>query len=74
MISGRKKKITKEFGNNLKNIRNSKSMSLRELASEAELEHAQIARIEQGIVNPTLTTIVLLAEALKVDAGELMPK
>lgn len=72
MIEGRKKRITKEFGQKLKKIRKEKNLSLRELASEAELEHAQIARIEQGIVNPTLTTIVLLAEAMGITAADLL--
>jgi len=67
MNPGRKKKITKEFGNRLKKIRNDKKISLRQLASETEIEHAHIARMEIGEVNPTLTTVILLAEALQVD-------
>lgn len=72
MIEARKKRITKDFGQRLKKIRKEKKLSLRQLASEAELEHAQIARIEQGIINPTLTTIVLLAEALGVPSADLL--
>lgn len=67
MIDGRKKKISKDFGNNLKKIRKAKKISLRDLAAASELEHAQIARMEDGEVNPTLSTIVFLAEAMGVD-------
>lgn len=73
MIDGRKKKISKDFGINLKRVRREKKMSLRQLAASTELEHAQISRMEKGEVNPTLSTIIFLAEALQVDPAELLP-
>ena len=74
MIEARKKKITKDFGNTLKKFRKSKKMSLRELSSETGIEHSHIARMEYGEVNPTLTTIVILAEALGADPRDLIGK
>lgn len=74
MIDARKKRIIKDFGNTLKKIRREKSISLRDLAAAAGLEHAQIARIEKGEVNPTLTTIADLAEALGIRPNELLGK
>lgn len=74
MIDRRKQKILKDFGRNLKRIRQSCGLSLRELAAAAGLEHAQIGRIELGEVNPTVTTIIDIAEALGVDPGELFIK
>lgn len=74
MIDGRKKKITKDFGNNLKRIRAERDISLRDLAAFTELEHSQISRIEKGLVNPMITTVVLLAEALNVHPGEFFGK
>lgn len=73
MIDGRKKKLLKEFGKNLKKVRREKGLSLRKLAAASELEHAQIARIEEGKINPTLSTIIFLAEALGVDPAALLP-
>lgn len=72
MIDGRKKKICKEFGNNLKKIRKARALSLRMLAAASGLEHKQIARIENGEVNLTLSTIVFLAEALAMDPRDLL--
>ena len=72
MIDGRKEELLKDFGENLKKIRTGKNISLRDLAAAAELEHAQIARIENGEINPTYTTIIFLAEALHVDPAVLV--
>lgn len=73
MIDGKKKKLLKEFGNNLKTIRLKKGLSLRQLAATAELEHPQIVKMEAGRANPTLTTVLFLAEALAIDPRDLLP-
>lgn len=73
MIDGRKRKIIKEFGNKLNKARESKGFSLRELSALTGIDHAVIARIELGQSNPTMTTIVDLAEALGIPPGELFP-
>jgi transcriptional regulator with XRE-family HTH domain len=72
MDAGRKKKITKEFGNRLKKIRNERHMTVRELALEVEMDHPHIVNIEAGTINPTLCTIIALAEALQVDPCTLI--
>lgn len=74
MIDRRKKEITKEFGNTLKKVRRQRKISLRNLAAMTELEHAHISRIEAGQINPTLTTIVFLANALEVSPRDLLPE
>lgn len=71
MKEGRKEKIIKDFGKSLKNIRKSKGLSFRELASASGVDHAQIARIEKGETDPRMHTVVLLADALEIDPGEL---
>jgi transcriptional regulator with XRE-family HTH domain len=65
--------IMKNFGKNLKKIRLQKKLSLRKLADLADMAHFNIHEIELGKVNPGLITIVILAEALQVDACALMP-
>ena len=70
MDHGREQKIIKEFGERLKNIRNSQKLSLRALADIAELDFGNISEIENGKINPSLTTIVFLAQALGIDPGE----
>lgn len=74
MMDARKQKICNDFGENLKKIRLAKGLALRELAARAGLEHAQIARIEDGDVNPTLTTVYFLAEALEMAPCDLLAR
>lgn len=69
----REQKILDVIGNKLKIIRLEKGYSLRELADRADMDHNNIHRIEQGMVNPAATTLVLLAEALGVKPADLMP-
>jgi transcriptional regulator with XRE-family HTH domain len=55
-----------EFGEHLRQIRKSKNLSQKDLAFEADVEVSQISRIENGIINTTLTTILLLAESMDI--------
>ena len=73
MDSVREKKIIKEFGERLKKIRTDKKLSTRALADLAEMDFGNINEIENGKVNPSLTTIVLLTEALEIDPADLLP-
>jgi transcriptional regulator with XRE-family HTH domain len=72
MNRNRDEKIIKDFGKNLKNIRKTKKLSTRALGDLADVDFSLINRIELGKVNPTLTTILVLADALKVDPAELI--
>jgi transcriptional regulator with XRE-family HTH domain len=49
-------------------------MSIRDLAAVSEIDHAMIGKYEQGLTNPTLTTIHRLAAALRIDPVELLKK
>lgn len=72
MNRNRDEKIIKDFGKNLKNIRKAKKLSTRALGDLADVDFSLINRIELGKVNPTLTTILVLAGALKIDVAELI--
>ncbi len=68
----------KEFGLNLKRIRESKNITqfdlataMNNLASDSLIERTTISRIENGRTNVTLTTIAKLASALEIDIKEL---
>lgn len=74
MDQGREEKIMKEFGERLKKIRTEKKLSTRALADIAEMDFGNINEIENGKINPSLTTIVLLAEALEIDPAVLFSK
>lgn len=72
MNRNRDKKIIRDFGKNLKTIRKSKKLSIRKLADIADVDFSQVHRIEKGESNPTLTTIMVLADALEVDPRDLI--
>lgn len=59
------------FGDNLRRIRQKKRLTMLELAFEAEIEYSQVAKIERGLSNPTISTAYALARALRVRVTEL---
>lgn len=60
------------FGKSLRNVRESLGLSLRELAAESGVDHSNIAQIERAERDPQLSTILVLAEALKINLSELL--
>lgn len=67
MDQAKEQMIIKDFGERLKKFRTEKKLSLRALADIADMDFGNINEIETGKINPTLTTIVRLAEALEID-------
>jgi transcriptional regulator with XRE-family HTH domain len=67
-------RLIKKFGRNLKEIREKKGISLRDLALEADLSANTISEIELGKRDPRMTTVVKLASALGIDPADLLPK
>lgn len=61
----------KAFGENLRKLRKKKGLTMMELAFEADIEYSQIAKIERGVSNTTISTVQLLASALDVKPIEL---
>ncbi len=56
----------KQFGRNLSAERTRQGLTQDELGALASLDGTYIGRIERGEVNPTLTTIIPILEALKL--------
>lgn len=61
----------KAFGEHFRKVRKAKGKSMMDLANEAEVAYTQVAKIESGQINTTISTIQLLAETLKVQPAEL---
>lgn len=62
-----------DFGSYIKNVRESKNMTLNQVALYAEISAAQLSRIETGKRGtPKPQTIEKIAHALKVNYNELM--
>jgi transcriptional regulator with XRE-family HTH domain len=62
----------KAFGVLLQEARKSKGISQEKLAELSDLHRTYISDLERGLRNPTLSTIVTLANALEMTASELL--
>ena len=71
MTKTRNNEYCKAFGENLRKLRKKKGLTMMELAFEADIEYSQIAKIERGISNTTISTVQLLASALEIKPIEL---
>ena len=55
------------FGNRLREIRKAKGISQENLSLIANIDRSYMGRLERGEINPTLTKICQLSEALEID-------
>jgi transcriptional regulator with XRE-family HTH domain len=62
----------KYFGQNLRKIRQSNSLTQEKLADLAELDTTYISGLERGIRNPSLLSIIKIARACSVAPKELL--
>jgi transcriptional regulator with XRE-family HTH domain len=70
-MGSKNEKFLKEFGKNLQKLREARGLSTRQFAYEAEISHSSVGRLEAGLSNPTLTTLIKIADALEVDLNRL---
>ena len=57
---------------NLTKIRESKGLSIRQLAARCDVDHAKISKIESHKANLLVTTLIELAEGLGVHPKKLL--
>ena len=62
----------KKLGENLRKLRLKKNMSQVDLADALSVDRAYISNIENGRMNPTLSTLEKIAGALKVSIKDLV--
>jgi len=60
------------IGDRLKKQRTRRALTQAELADRAEVTTATVARIERDEIEPRMTTLRKLAQALEVDPAELV--
>ncbi len=65
-------KMNARFGAHLKLVRESKGLSLRDLADLCNLDNSNISKLEHGKSDVQLSTISLLAKGLGVHPRELV--
>lgn len=68
----RDERILIAFGKNLKRLRTNSNFTQEELAYQSGVSLSQIARMETGKINPTLCTLVTVAQTLKIRAPDLL--
>lgn len=59
------------FGAHFRKLREAKGYGMREFAIHADMEYGTLSKIERGITNPTISTVLHLAEALGASHSEL---
>lgn len=60
-----------EFSTNLKDFRNAKGLTQEELAEYVGITRQMISGMEKGVKEPNLTTLLRIAEVLKVTPNDL---
>ncbi|MCR0983828.1 helix-turn-helix domain-containing protein [Roseomonas populi] len=60
-----------ELGTRLRALRQSREMTLEVLAEAAGLDKGYLSRLERGLKNPSIATVLRLSEALEVPVAEL---
>lgn len=66
------KELSKAVGNRIRELRIELNISQEALSNEADIPLSQVGRIERGENNPTISTLYVLANALKVDLKTLL--
>jgi transcriptional regulator with XRE-family HTH domain len=65
-------KISKKLGQNLKRIRTQKGISQGDISRKLDMDRGYISRLENGMKNPTLSTIQKIADFLGVGIDDLI--
>ena len=61
------------LGDRLRCHRRAKGLSQAQLAIDADMEVSQISRIERGVINTSVVTLLQIATVLEMDISELLP-
>ena len=66
--------IRKGLGKRIRALRKVKSLTQEDLGEIADLSYKFIGEIERGVVNPSLDSLIRIANALDVKIGDLFPR
>lgn len=64
--------VQRNFGYRVRGLRLEKKLSQEKLAILMEMDRTYASRIERGLANVSLKTLVKLSEVLEVEIGEMM--
>jgi transcriptional regulator with XRE-family HTH domain len=66
------KRRLRKIAANLTKIRESKGLSIRQLATRCDVDHGKISKIENNKANLMVTTLIELAEGLSIHPRKLL--
>jgi transcriptional regulator with XRE-family HTH domain len=72
MANNRNEKFLKKLGATIKKMREAKGLTTREFANRADIAYSQVWKIETGQVDPTISTLLAIANALEVSLEHLV--
>ncbi|MBF4519484.1 helix-turn-helix transcriptional regulator [Flavobacterium sp. ANB] len=61
-----------KLGSKIRRLRETKNLSQEALANDCNLPTRQIGRVERAEINPTLRTLIKIANALELTPSELL--
>jgi len=64
--------VQERFGENLRSARMGSAISMAELGRLSGLSHSEVSRLEAGIREPRLATVLKLARALDTEVTDLI--
>lgn len=67
-----KEELFKSIGLKIREIRESKNISIMELSDKMDIEYNNVVRIEKGRTNPTIATLYNIAQALEVKLSNIV--
>jgi len=65
-------KAIEMLGGNVRKYRLLSGLTIIQLAGRCEVEYTTISKIERGLVNTTVSTIVIIAEQLNISPSKLL--
>lgn len=68
----RNEKAILTLASNIKKYRLQKKLTIQELANLLDVDYSQIGRMERGVVNPNISIIFDIADALSVEPHVLL--
>ncbi len=72
MINVKNKPLVKAVGKRIRELREAKRYSQEDLANEADIPLSQVGRIERGEINPTISSLFAISEALQTELKNLV--
>jgi transcriptional regulator with XRE-family HTH domain len=70
----RNEKAIATLATNIKKYRTEQNLTIQELANIIDVDYSQIGRMERGVVNPNISIIFDIANALKISPSQLLEK